>query len=174
MYPYTSGDLVRRPETYSADILCDAVGILLMDIVHGIAVLLINLRAQIQRDPIFLQKHHRPAHVGLFLYLHRDLPGLFFTDPFDLRNALRFFFRDSERIFSKTADDPRRQRRADAFYRSGTQISFHGEGVFRHFLSERFNLELPAVDRMRGISALSLYGRALADHRKSPHAGQLF
>ena len=141
--------------------------------IYRLSVFLVNLRSQIQRYSIFLQKNHGPAHICLFCHLFGDLQCLLLTDAFNLRQPLRFFLHNPHSIIPEASHDPCRKCRTNSLDCSGSQISLHCQRIFRHFFCIGGNLKLLAIYRMGDIISRRLNGRSLRNCRKCSHTGKL-
>ena len=143
-----AGDLICRPETDAVHLIRQTVRILLQYPVNLVPVFSIQLHRHIVGNAILLQEHHGLAHVLLLFQLGRDLPGLFLTDALDLRQPLRLFLNDAERLALEVSDDPGRQRRADALNGTAAQIPLHGHLVLRCLQLVGFDEQLLPVHGM--------------------------
>ena len=129
--PRFGGDLVRDPESDPRHIIRKLVGILPDDGIDPVAVLLPDADAEIHADPEFREKQHGLAHLPLLLDLGADLHGHPFTDAFDLREALRLFLQDAQRVRLEPLHDPRRQCLADPLNSAGGQPALYALTVLR-------------------------------------------
>ena len=93
------------------------------DRIDRFLIFLINLCAQVQGNPIFLQKDHYFSHLCLLTYLRSDLPGFFLTDPLYLCQSFRFFLDNTQAVISKSFHDPACQRFTDSFNGTTSQIT---------------------------------------------------
>ena len=74
--------------------------------------------------------------------------AFFSTDALDLRQPLRLFLNDAERLALEVSDDPGRQRRADALNGTAAQIPLHGHLVLRCLQLVEFDEQLLPVHGM--------------------------
>ena len=167
-------NLICDLKANTADIICQPVRILLENAVYGFTVFLIYPGSQIQRNPIFLQKHHCFAHICLLSNLHRDLSRLFFTDSLNFSKTFRFFFHNMQGVFSKPPDNPGCQCCTNSFDGPGSQVTFHRHGILRHFFGKDRHLELLSINRVLDIASCKFYRSSHRKHRKSPYTGQFF
>ena len=167
------GDLICNFESHTTDIICKSIRVFLQNTVNRVSILLVDFGTKVQWNPIFLQKHHCLPHIGLFRDLHGNLSCLFFTDSLNFRQSFRLIFYYLKRIISKMTYDPSRQRRANSFNRTRTEVSFHSQCIFRHFFSQPHCLKLLSINRMLCKIPLQFYRCSLCDHRKTSNAGQL-
>ena len=103
---YLRRDLVCHLKTDARNIVRQLIRIVLENRVHCRTVFLVDFNRQIDGNAIILQKHHRLAHIALFLDLFTDGHRHFFTDSLDLREAFRLFFHDAECIRLKFFNYP--------------------------------------------------------------------
>ena len=172
MDPDPGSDLICDTESHTTDIFCKAIRILLQDSIYSLSVFLIDFCAELQRYPVFLEKDHSAAHICFLRHLFCDLHGLFFADSLDLSQPLRFFLHNTHGIIAETTYDPGCQCRTDPFDRAGTQITFHGQCILRHFFYVGGYLKLFTIHRMCCIISGSFNGSPLGDCRKCSHTGQ--
>ena len=125
------GNLIRNPEPYAIHIFRQPVWVLPHDPIDFHSICIINPRGQDSGNPVFLKEYHNPPHIFLFFHLDSDFSGFLFADPFNFRKALRLFFNDAERIFSKLFYNPCSQRCPYPFDCAGAQISFYADFVIR-------------------------------------------
>ena len=121
-----------------------------------------------------LQKDHGFSHVFLFFHLSCDLPGLLLTNAFDFRKPLRFFFHDPEGIFMEFPDDPGRQGNTDPLYRSGSQIAFNREFIFRSLDLQSLDMKLVSISGVLFVMTADLHQFSVPDIMKHSHTGDLF
>ena len=153
MYTDPCSDLIGRPKSYALNIISQLIRVLFQNFVYTHTVILVYLCRQFRRDPVLLQVDHGAPHVPLLFHLDRDLPGLAFTDPFDLGQPFRLLLDDPERILLKLLHDPAGKGSPHAFDSAGSQISFNGDQILRFFHCVRYNLQLSAVNIMVYILA---------------------
>ena len=170
----SGSNLISNLKSHTGNIFRKSVRILLKDRIDRFLIFLINLCAQVQGNPIFLQKDHYFSHLCLLTYLRSDLPGFFLTDPLYLCKPLRLFFYDTECVISKLPHDPGSQCSTDSPDGARTQITFYSICILRHLLCKRTDLKLFAIYRMMDIYSGCFNRCPLCDRRETSHAGQLF
>ena len=169
--PYAPGNLIRRRESDSPDILRQAIRIDLHDLIQISPVGLPDPRGMRAPDSVFLQKDHGVPKILFVLHLRPDLTRHPKADPLDLRQLLRLLLHDPERIIPETFHDFGGHRGTDPFDTPGRKIPVHGLGVFRsdHLIIPDTHL-LP-VNRMRDILSRDGTALPLADRNRSSDTG---
>ena len=174
MYTNTWRNGVCNFKANSRDIICQTIGILLKHTVYWLTIFLIYLCSKIQRNAIFLQKHHGFSHICLLSHLYCNLSGFLLTDSLDFRQPFRFFFHYSKGILAKTPHNSGSKCCTYPLNRSGTQITFHSLGVLWCLFRIRLDIKLSAVYMVLGKLSLSFNGHALCNVGKCSYTGQLF
>ena len=175
MDPDPGSDLICDLESYPLDILCKLIWIFLKNPIKSRTIGLINTKSKCIGYAILLQVGHGFSGIPLLIYHGRDLSCLALTDPFDLRQPLRFFLNDPVSICPEPFHDPGCQRLSHTLDGPRSQIPLYADHIIRRYDLVLFYFELFTVYRMGRKIALCLYSLPLI-HRpeKADTSGLIF
>ena len=119
-----------------------------------------------------MQKHHRAAHLVVFLKTRGDHGGALFADAGHFGEALRLGFEHIQRALAETFDDQPRRGRADAADQAGGEVLFDAVQALGADGLHPGDANLAAIFAV--LHQFALEGGALAgqQHGHRPHRGQ--
>ena len=160
-------------EAHALHLVGEAVGVFAGDGFRALAVGAVDARGHRRREAVFLQKHHRAAHLGVFLKALGDHGGALFADAGHFGEALRLGGEHVQRALAETFDDELRRGRADAADEAGSKVLFDAVQTLGAHGLHPGDADLAAIFAV--LHQFALEGGALAgqQHGHRPHRGQM-
>ena len=147
-HAHTERQIIRQYKIHTEFLAAQQIRILQDHIDRAILVLAVQTGGQLERQVVFQQKFHQPAHCGLLTELLADVIRFFLRDAADDGQAVGIVGQDIKRLLPELLRDAPRELRTDALDHAGGQI-------FRDALRRRrepplkvFGFELFAVGGM--------------------------
>ena len=159
-------DLVAGPEAEALDVLREAVRVVADDVIHLVAVAIIDLAGEVDGDAVLLEEHDGVLHVALRVHGGGDVHRLPRGDALDLGEALRLLLDDAHGVITELLHDPGGHRGTDALDGAGAEVALDGFLGFRRDDLVLVDDELGAINLVGGFVAIRLYIIACLDARQ--------
>ena len=164
-------DLVAGPEAEALDILCETVRVIADDVVHFVAVAIIDLAGEIDGNAVLLEEHDGVLHVALRVHGGRDVHRLPRGDALDLSETLRLLLDDAHGVVTELLHDPGGHRGTDTLDRTGAEVALDGFLGLRRDDLVLIDDELGTINLVGGLVAIRLYILACLDARQRADEG---
>ena len=164
-------DLVAGPEAEALDVLREAVRVVADDVVHLVAVAIIDLAGEVDGDAVFLEEHDGVLHVALRVHGGGDVHRLPRGDALDLGEALRLLLDDAHGVVTELLHDAGGHRGTDTLDGAGAEVAFDGFLGLRRDDLVLIDDELGTINLVGGLVAIRLYILACLDARQRADEG---